>query len=162
MLGSIVSWLLAPNNIVLPALASLAVVVWRKLRGDTMAAWTDIVQGAASSLAQEAVTQWVPGGTLADGLAFVRAYIEREVWGVLEKRGVPRTGLTEALVHGAVEVSTSDLANVLAAKLLPSQVAAMSDRASDVRAAFAVDPNSALARIGADLRAMVDVAPVKE
>ena len=160
MLGTIIAWLLQPNNVVLPTLAGLGVWVWHKLRGEKAASWQDAVSGAVSTLAQEAITQWVPGGTVADGLTFVRAYVEREIWAVLTKRNIPRNGITEPLVHAAVEQATAGLVNVIAQRLLPLQVGRLASAAADVKSAFVVDDKSALAQVGRDLRAMADVAVV--
>lgn len=156
-LGSIVTWLGTPGNPVLPALGLAGLWVWHKVRGEKTDSWQDIVKGMAGSLAQEAITAWVPGGTLADGLAYVRDYIEARAWKVLSKRGVPRNSLTESLVHGAIETATSDLGNLIATKLLAAQMNALGDRANKVAStAFQVDPNSALAQVGRDIGAMVE------
>lgn len=160
MLGSILTWLLQPNNIVLPALASLGVWVWHRLRGEKAATWQDALTGAVSTIAQEAITRWVPGGTVADGLAFVRAYVEKNIWDVASKRNIPRNALTEPVVHAAVEQATAGLVGVIAQRLLPPQLGRLADAAAGVKDAFIVDQRSPLAQVGRDIGgAMVQREP---
>lgn len=154
---SVLQWFAQPNNVVTAALVSLAVWSWHKLRGEKASTWQEAVTGAVTSLAAEALDQWVPGGTLADGLAFVRQYVEASVWKVLAKRNIPRNSITEPIVHAAVESVTAGLANDIARKLLPAQWGALVDRVQ--AAAQPVKPDPTLQQLGKDIGAMMEREP---
>ena len=168
MIGSILLglWHFVSSPTVAPVIVGGALWVWHKLHGEKAASWQDIVSEVGTALANEAISTWAPGGNLADGMTYVRDYIERRIWDVLTKRNVPRNAITEPIIHAVIEGATNEvthlIGNKLAAAQLPAQVDSLLAKVEAVKAAFNVDANSPMAKLGREIGAMVERVPTVE
>jgi outer membrane murein-binding lipoprotein Lpp len=103
---------------VLSLVGTVAGWAYRKARGEQTSSFRETINAAVDSMAFEMfaeITDAEAARANAQGfLASVRARVEKHAWSVLEKRGVPRTALTERIVHEAIERASAMLARELA------------------------------------------------
>ena len=112
-LNDIGSWIGHANpTVVIPAIGTGVAFLYHTIRGDKKAAATDrkaLVNSVIDNLGHELLDKY---GSEQDVTTFVkqaRAYIDKNAWPALEKRGIPRNAVTEQWFHEGLERGTAAL-----------------------------------------------------
>lgn len=120
-MNSLWNWLSQTNpNVVIPIVSVPVLWLIGKIRGDQKSSWRNIVTSVIDNLTAELLDHYdAEEGSVEDYLKTARAYIDKRVWAVLTKRGVPRNKWTEAVLHEAIEKGTAWLGNEIAKLTMP-------------------------------------------
>lgn len=117
-------WLGQTNpNVVIPVVSLIGGWLYHKVSGDNKANWSGTIDAIISNFMHEWLGKYDP--MTMDVQAFlqkVRPDIEKKVWDVMEKRGIPENRITEPLVHLAIEKGTAWLGNEAAKLRIPFQL----------------------------------------
>lgn len=110
-------------NYIIPLVVGLGTWLWHKSKGDNKTTWSGTINYIIDNLMHEWLPKYDP--RTMDVQAFldqVRPDIEKKVWNVMEKRGIPENAITEPLVHMAIERGTAWLGNEAAKLRIPIQL----------------------------------------
>lgn len=109
------NWLLKIDpTVAFSVLVGVATWTYHKLAGKKADAIEDIVGGAVRAILAEVADKVPANVPIETYLKGARDYIEQRIWRALEKRGVPKNGVTMRLVNGAIEQATARLAERIA------------------------------------------------
>jgi hypothetical protein len=106
------NWTLLLDKLVIPAAVTLAGWVWHRYtsKKDNRKEARSLLDDIVENLIYEQLDRYPLGVDVETYLKASRGFIEREVWKVAAKRGLPRNAATEALLHAAIERGTKLLA----------------------------------------------------
>ena len=105
-----IDWLSQVNpNVILPIVFSGLAWLYHKARGDTKQAHKSLFDDIVENFIYEMLDKYPLNVSVDTYLKSSRQYIEKEIWKVAQKRGIPKNSTTEKLLHSAMERGTAIL-----------------------------------------------------
>lgn len=120
----------------LTLLTTLGTWAWAKARGKQTKSFEAIIKDVLDNFLAELLDDYAPSDKTTDFLAHARDYIEARAWKVLAKRGVPKTVVTQNLLHAGIERATAELGSSIARKNIPHQLDSMAEKIAEITKLF--------------------------